>query len=312
MAAPLIETHTAQIFVRVAHSKSISRASTELGITQSSATARMKALEKQLGTLLFTRHSRGVVLTSAGVALLPYCKQLVQVAEAAHAGVRVIERSQEELRLGCYFTLASHLMPGLLASFMSQNRGIRLAVSVASTEEVRGMLIDGQLDCAFIAGVGLDTRITAHVHIQDEFGWVFKRGLLPDVASSPLERLSSLPIYATRKGALYESSIRQLFQDAKTVPSMPIFQELGSVEILHAVLKLGQGFTFVSRHVFSDDIEHGVFDFVPATRLPRLDPFLVTKKGAHLSRAANLFIDHSMIYSKRLDHGSQGTEQGTS
>ena len=312
MVAPLIETLTAQIFVRVAHLKSISRASTELGTTQSSVTARMKALEKQLGTLLLTRHSRGVVLTPAGEALLPYCKQLVQVAEAAHAGVKVAERSKEELRLGCYFTLASHLMPELLASFISQNRGIRLAVSVASTEELRGMLIDGQLDCAFIAGVGLDARVTAHLHIQDEFGWVFKRGLLPDDVGNPLEHLSSLPIYATRKGALYESSIRQLFQDAKMVPAMPIFQELGSVEILRAVLKLGQGFTFISKHVFLDDIERGIFAFVPATRLPRLDPFLVTKKGAPPSRAATLFLDHAVVYSKRLGQSSQATERGSS
>lgn len=308
MTAPLIETQSAQIFVRVAQLKSISRASTELGTTQSSVTARMKALENQLGTLLFTRHSRGVVLTAAGLALLPYCKQLVQVAEAAHAGVRVAEHPQEELRLGCYFTLASHLMPQLLATFISQNRGIRLAVTVASTEELRGMLVDGQLDCAFIAGVGLDTRVATHLHIQDEFGWVFKRGLVPEGTRNPLEHLASLPIYATRKGSLYESSIRQLFQDAKTVPAMPIFQELGSVEILRAVLELGQGFTFISKHVFLDDIERGLFDFVPATRLPRLDPFLVTKKGRVPSHAAALFIDHSVRHSERLVNSVRATE----
>ncbi len=47
----------------------LNRAAAELHTVQSSVTARIRALEEQIGTELFQRTSRGVVLTAAGQRL---------------------------------------------------------------------------------------------------------------------------------------------------------------------------------------------------------------------------------------------------
>src|SRR5437763_3125429 len=59
-------------FSAVARSGGITRAAEELNTVQSNVTQRVKALEAEIGTALFERHSRGMTLTGAGRRLLPY------------------------------------------------------------------------------------------------------------------------------------------------------------------------------------------------------------------------------------------------
>jgi len=59
-------------FEAVARLGGMNRAAAELNTVQSNVTTRIRALEEELGTPLFQRHSRGVVLTDAGRRLLPY------------------------------------------------------------------------------------------------------------------------------------------------------------------------------------------------------------------------------------------------
>jgi DNA-binding transcriptional LysR family regulator len=61
-----MESSDLRVFEAVARSRSITAASEELHTVQSNVTARIRLLEDELGVALFRRHSRGVVLTSAG------------------------------------------------------------------------------------------------------------------------------------------------------------------------------------------------------------------------------------------------------
>ena len=58
-------------FAAVARCGGITRAAQELNTVQSNVTQRIKALEAEIGTALFERHSRGMNLTGAGRRLLP-------------------------------------------------------------------------------------------------------------------------------------------------------------------------------------------------------------------------------------------------
>ncbi len=289
----LIETQLARFFVRVAHARSLSRAALELSTTQSNVTTKIRQLEEQVGRQLLRRHSRGVELTPEGVALLPYCEELIRVAEAAQNAAMGAGRARPMLRLGVIHTAASHLMPDVIARFAAANRGVHLRVVVGSTEELRTMVTEGQLDVAVIAGVGVEATVQAHCRVEDTMGWAMKRGILKRPHADLMVELSTLPIYATKRGASYEASIRQLFQDAGLSASMPLFQELGTTDILRSVLMLGQGYTFVSKRVFEEEIAQGLFDFYPVpNQLPRLHPTLVTRAGTPRAAIVDAFVRH--------------------
>ncbi|NJM35197.1 MAG: LysR family transcriptional regulator, partial [Rhodomicrobium sp.] len=75
-----------RIFEAVARLGGMNRAAAELNTVQSNVTARIRALEDELGLPLFRRSSRGVSLTAAGERLLPYAKRIAELlSEAARA-----------------------------------------------------------------------------------------------------------------------------------------------------------------------------------------------------------------------------------
>ena len=69
-----------KVFEAVARHGSMNRAAAELNTVQSNVTARVRALELELGVLLFQRHARGVKVTSAGRRMLPFSARISKVA----------------------------------------------------------------------------------------------------------------------------------------------------------------------------------------------------------------------------------------
>ena len=72
-------------FSTVARLGGITRAADELNTVQSNVTQRVKALEAEIGTALFERHSHAT-LTGAGRRLLPYAQHMAPVAGGAAGG----------------------------------------------------------------------------------------------------------------------------------------------------------------------------------------------------------------------------------
>lgn len=77
-----------QVFEAVARFGGMNRAAAKLNTVQSNVTARIKALEADLGCALFARHSRGVSLTPAGQRLLPYADRASRLIADARRAAR--------------------------------------------------------------------------------------------------------------------------------------------------------------------------------------------------------------------------------
>jgi DNA-binding transcriptional LysR family regulator len=75
-------------FSTVARLGGITRAADELNTVQSNVTQRVKALEAEIGTALFERHSRGMTLTGAGRRLLPYAQRMAALSREALLAAR--------------------------------------------------------------------------------------------------------------------------------------------------------------------------------------------------------------------------------
>src|ERR1700679_1599365 len=72
-----------KVFEAVARLGGMNRAAVELSTVQSNVTARIQALEADLGSVLLERHSRGVSLTQAGQRLLPYADKVARLLDDA-------------------------------------------------------------------------------------------------------------------------------------------------------------------------------------------------------------------------------------
>src|SRR5215472_15800928 len=107
-----------KIFEAVARLGGMNRAAAELHTVESNVTARIRALELELGQKLFRRHSRGVQLTPAGERLLPYASRVRQLLEEARRAARDDGAAQGPLVIGSLETTAALRLSPWLASFV--------------------------------------------------------------------------------------------------------------------------------------------------------------------------------------------------
>jgi LysR family hydrogen peroxide-inducible transcriptional activator len=139
-------------FVAVAEKRHFSSAATTLGVSQSTLSQALAALETGLGTKLVERSTRRVILTPEGVQLLPHALAVVEAVDtftAAAAGAS--DPLRASMRLGLIPTVAPYVLPTLLAGLTEQLPSLTLRVIEDQTERLLTLLREGALDAALIA-----------------------------------------------------------------------------------------------------------------------------------------------------------------
>src|ERR1700737_1664123 len=118
-------------FSAVARTGGITRAAEDLNTEQSNVTQRVKALEAEIGTALFERHSRGMTLTGAGRRLLPYAQRMAALSREAVLAARDDGEPAGPLAIGSMETTAAVRLPSLLAEFHRHFPAGRLTLRTA-------------------------------------------------------------------------------------------------------------------------------------------------------------------------------------
>src|SRR6185369_6944686 len=147
-----MELSDIQTFAAVARTGGITRAAEMLNTVQSNVTQRIKALEAEIGTALFERHSRGMSLTGAGRRLLPYAHRMAALSREAVLAARDDGEPKGPLVIGSMETTAAVRLPTLLAEFHRRFPAVRLSLRTATTADLVAGVLDGTLDGAFVAG----------------------------------------------------------------------------------------------------------------------------------------------------------------
>jgi DNA-binding transcriptional LysR family regulator len=122
-------------------------------VAQSSVSARVKALEEDLGILLFERHARGVRLTEAGrhfveriAAGVDQLDHAVKTASMAAAG------KYGRLRIGIHALIPGSFLAELIAQYREEHPGIDVELTEGTARDAVMQLRADRLDVAFVAG----------------------------------------------------------------------------------------------------------------------------------------------------------------
>src|SRR5580765_3236568 len=162
-------------FSTVARLGGITRAADELNTVQSNVTQRVKALEAEIGTALFERHSRGMTLTGAGRRLLPYAQRMAALSREALLAARDDGEPKGPLAIGSMETTAAVRLPALLAEFHRRFPQVRLSLRTSTTAELVAGVLNGTFDGAFVAGPIDHAELDATVAFREELVLVAAR-----------------------------------------------------------------------------------------------------------------------------------------
>jgi DNA-binding transcriptional LysR family regulator len=123
-----------RIFLAVLQTGSLSAAARTLGLTQPTVRARLEALEKALGTALFTRSAKGLVPTEQARAL---GEPALAMARASEAFVRAGQARAGEVagtvRLSVSEMVGVEVLPPMLSQLRAQRPGILVEVVLSNT-----------------------------------------------------------------------------------------------------------------------------------------------------------------------------------
>jgi DNA-binding transcriptional LysR family regulator len=147
-----------QLFVRVAHTASFSRAGREFGMSQPSASRIIADLERRIGVALFTRTTRAVKLTETGADYLSEIEPLLASLDAAEHAARGTGELRGVLRVALSSSLSVREVIPRLPVFMRRHPNLRIDLLVNDAHQE---LVTAGVDVALRLGKLSDSTATA-------------------------------------------------------------------------------------------------------------------------------------------------------
>lgn len=141
-----MDIELARTFLAVAATGNFVAASTRLHVTQSTVSARIQALESQLGAKLFVRGRNGAELTAAGKRFLSHAKNLVRTLEQARHDVGLPQGYHDVLTLSARIALWENFLPRWVNWMRKAAPDVSLRLEIGFEADIMQGLIEGTVD----------------------------------------------------------------------------------------------------------------------------------------------------------------------
>jgi DNA-binding transcriptional LysR family regulator len=145
-----IELQALEIFKAVVDCGGVTKAAAQLHRVPSNITTRLKQLEEGLGTKLFHRHNRKLVLSSEGNLLLAYAEQLLRLSAEAELALRS-GKPRGKLRIGTLESTAATRLPPVLARYHRANPEVQIELVTGTTRALLEQVSRYAIEAAFVA-----------------------------------------------------------------------------------------------------------------------------------------------------------------
>lgn len=277
-------------FVAVAEHGNFSEAALDIGLSQSTVSYAIAALEEELGVVLLNRGRHGAALTPCGQEVLDNARQVLGLLNTMQQTANRHRGLEGGLvRVAAPRSVATHLLPQVIAQYRKQFPQISVAIAEqAYYTEVEQCVRDGQADLGFTllpVGEGLEIQQV----FEDEFVVLLPpKTLAPD---EPLtwEQLVTFPMILTPSAPPHRHARAVIQHLLKHGQTLQVAYEVQQDSTLVSMVRQGLGATIVARlaaEPIPEDVQvRGLPE--PLTRAIAI----ITAKDAMLPQAAFTFLD---------------------
>lgn len=281
-----------KVFYYVAKTLSFSAASEELHISQSAVSQAIKTLEEKMNCRLFIRNTKQVKLSQEGKALFGHIEQAFNLIRAGERSIEEIHSLQQgEVKIGASDTICKHYLMPYFKKFNSLYPNIRIKVTNRTSPRCIELLKRGSVDLAVVnipEKIDKNLQIEKLQEIQDAFiaGKSFSHLKNKEI---PLNKLGNYPLLMLEKHTTTRDYIDEFFeqQGLKIKPEV----ELGSVDLLVELAKIGLGISFVVKDYIEKELaEDEVFIVNLKEKLPARHLAVLTNSTVPVPIAARKFI----------------------
>ena len=139
-------------FVTVAKLENFTKAAKELAFAQSTVTMQVKALEKEIGFLLFERIGKNVSLTDGGKELLPQAENIIEIIERTTSIGKDYKTLKGELKIGILESLLFAKFSPILSALKEEFPLLKITLKIGQASELFELLRLNKLDIIYVCG----------------------------------------------------------------------------------------------------------------------------------------------------------------
>ena len=254
-----------RIFYTVANTGNISKAAKELYISQPAISKSIQKLEESVGCKLFSRSSRGVVLTDEGKLLY---EDVSEAFETLTMGEEKLKRSIElgvgHLKIGVSSTLCKYLLLPYLKEFIRQNPHISISISCQSTNDTLKLLEDNKIDIGLIGKP--ENLKNIHFDFLEEIEDIFvaAKDYLRNLKARGIQKdhiLQSSTLMLLDKNNMTRQYIDDYLQENQIIIKDSI--DISDMDLLIDFARIGVGVACVIKNFVREDLENGTLVEIP-------------------------------------------------
>lgn len=295
-----MDDHKLRVFCTVAETKSFSKASSIIHLTQPAVSLQVQALEEIYESKLFDRSNNTVTLTPAGRVLYKYAKEILNLYAGAERDIGSLTGLVKgSLSVGASSTIANYMLLAVIADFKRIHPKTKINLLVGNSKRVVELLNSGNVDLGLVEGDVTRQKILIDHLIEDELMVVIP----PDhpwagQETVTLSELAQEPFILREEGSGTRQMIeKHLTKHGLSPQNMNVSLILGSTEAIKSAVEQGLGVSVLSQWAVRKEISAGTLRQLhfPEIRLIRSFSMVHNRNGT-LSHAFERFIEYLKAY----------------
>jgi len=254
-----MEVRQLQTFCVLAEELNFTRAAERVHTVQSNVTSQIKALEAELGSPLFDRLAKRVLLTEAGHRFLPYAEKALAAMEQGHRAVKLGTEPAGPLHIGAPESVLAYRLPEVLKLFRKRYPKVELIFRPDSDDKLTDALESGKLDLAISMSDAIDGEQLSSIRMRSEDIYLFGT---PDHPLSKGKKvypkdLVDQTLLLTETGCGYRKKLDMQLASANIRPQH--ITEFSSVEAIKQCVHAGMGLGLLPEVVIASELKKRQF-----------------------------------------------------
>ena len=288
----MINLERLRIFHAVVQTGSFTRAAEAVHLTQPGISKHIKALEDELGVVLFDRQPRRISLTQAGEILHEAAQDVASAVAAAERRIQELTGLRGgRLRVGASFPAGLYVLPRVLAAYRKQYPAIETTLAIAMTASIVAKVLDNKLDFGLVSADVHHPKLLSLAFMTDELvvivpaehRWAHRRSIRA-------QELTDETFIVAARGAGARAIVEDRLQ-AKGITLTNMLDFVNVEGVKHAV-EAGLGISVQPRAVVQREVEAGS---LVAIRLADMDSAMqyvyICRKKQVPSNAQKAFVE---------------------
>jgi LysR family transcriptional regulator for metE and metH len=242
-----LESRHLRLIAEVARTESVTRAADRLNVTQSAVSHQLRQIEERLGTAIFIRSGRRMLLTAAGRLIVDAADDVLGTIGRVEAKIEQLARHESgRLRVCTHCYTGYSWLPSLVQELRRRYPAFILQIVPDYTLDPITALLDAKLDLAIMNDESDDRRLRHRELFDDEHvavvpsshRWASRSFVTP-------EEIASEPLYLFSRSIENSFIVRKVLQPIGLAPSNATYLQLpeGIIEMV----KAGMGATVLPK-----------------------------------------------------------------